>query len=41
MDLVNALITNNRRMSEEHIAFIVKEVVKVRLKQSSNTLHVF
>lgn len=29
IDLVKGLISSNRRMSEEHIAFIIKEVVKV------------
>lgn len=29
MDLVRGLTANDRRMQEEHIAFIVKEVIKV------------
>lgn len=41
MDLVRGMIATNRRMQEEHIAFILREVVKVILRYYKVSIHCY
>ena len=35
-ELVNGLLQRNRRMSEEHIAYVLVELIKVKSKNSQS-----